>query len=63
MKYFRREPVLAGIVAVSDAETRRAKNVVYFLAHCMRMLQHRGKAYWKIMVGRNVAEGDGPLPY
>jgi amidophosphoribosyltransferase len=54
---------LAGIVAVSDAETTRAKNVVYILAHCMRMLQHRGKAYWKIMVGKNIAEGDGPLPY
>ena len=54
---------MAGIVAVSDAETKRAKNVVYILAHCMRMLQHRGKAYWKIMVGKNIAEGDGPLPY
>lgn len=54
---------MAGIVAVSDAETTRAKNVVYILAHCMRMLQHRGKAYWKIMVGKNIAEGDGPLPY
>lgn len=54
---------MAGIVAVSDAESTRAKNVVYILAHCMRMLQHRGKAYWKIMVGKNIAEGDGPLPY
>jgi amidophosphoribosyltransferase len=63
IKRFRREPDLAGIVAVSDAETRRAKNVVYILAHCMRMLQHRGKAYWKIMVENNFAEGDGPLPY
>lgn len=54
---------MAGIVAVSDAESTRAKNVVYVLAHCMRMLQHRGKAYWKIMVGKNIAEGDGPLPY
>jgi amidophosphoribosyltransferase len=54
---------LAGIVAVSDAEVGRAKNAVYILAHCMRMLQHRGKAYWRIMVGKNVAEGDGPLPY
>ena len=63
MKHFRREPDLAGIVAVSDAVPSRAKNVVYILAHCMRMLQHRGKAYWKIMVDKNVAEGDGPLPY
>lgn len=54
---------MAGIVAVSDAETGRAKNVAYLLAHCMRMLQHRGKAYWKIMVGKNFAEADGPLPY
>lgn len=54
---------MAGIVAVFDAETNRTKNVAYLLAHCMRMLQHRGKAYWKIMVGKNVAEGDGPLPY
>lgn len=63
MKQFRRESGLAGIVAVSDAESKRARNVVYILAHCMRMLQHRGKAYWKIMVGNSRAEGDGPLPY
>jgi amidophosphoribosyltransferase len=54
---------LAGIVAVSDAEIKRARNVAYILAHCMRMLQHRGKAYWKIMVGKNSVDGDGPLPY
>jgi amidophosphoribosyltransferase len=29
----------------------------------MRMLQHRGKAYWKIMIGNSSAEGYGPLPY
>jgi amidophosphoribosyltransferase len=54
---------LAGIVAVSDARSKRTRNVAYVLAHCMRMLQHRGKAYWRIMVGDSMAEGDGPLPY
>ena len=63
MKHFRRKLRLAGIVAVLNAETKRAKNVAYILAHCMRMLQHRGKAYWKMMVGKSIVEGDGPLPY
>jgi amidophosphoribosyltransferase len=54
---------LAGIVAVLDARSKRTRNVAYVLAHCMRMLQHRGKAYWRMMVGDSMAEGDGPLPY
>ena len=28
----------------------------------MRMLQHRGKAYWKIAIGNGVAEREGSLP-
>ena len=30
-------------------------------AHSMRMLQHRGKAYWSITVGNSTASGEGSL--
>lgn len=35
---------------------------MYYLTHAMRMLQHRGKAYWKIMVGSSSAGAEGYLP-
>jgi len=28
----------------------------------MRMLQHRGKAYWKVSIGNNSVDGEGSLP-
>ena len=42
---------MAGIVAIYNHGSEPNKAVNYYLAHAMRMLQHRGKAYWKIMVG------------
>jgi len=52
---------LAGIVAIYSHGTNN-KNVIYYLAHSMRMLQHRGKAYWKMMVGNAATGAEGWLP-
>jgi amidophosphoribosyltransferase len=53
---------LAGIVAVYNLGADASKNAIYYLAHSMRMLQHRGKAYWKMAIGNGVAEREGSLP-
>ena len=52
---------MAGIVAFYSHGTNN-KNVIYYLAHSMRMLQHRGKAYWKMMVGNAATGAEGWLP-
>lgn len=52
---------MAGIVAIYNLEEKK-NNIVYLLAHSMRTLQHRGKAYWKIMVGQRSAAKEGSLP-
>jgi amidophosphoribosyltransferase len=52
---------MAGIVAIYNLEEKKT-NIVYLLAHSMRTLQHRGKAYWKMMVGQRSAAKEGSLP-
>jgi amidophosphoribosyltransferase len=52
---------LAGIVAIYSHGANN-KNIIYYLAHSMRMLQHRGKAYWKMMVGNSSTGAEGWLP-
>ena len=52
---------MAGIVAIYSQNPNN-KNIIYYLAHSMRMLQHRGKAYWKMIVGENAAAAEGSLP-
>lgn len=52
---------MAGIVAIYS-HSAAGKNVIYYLVHSMRMLQHRGKAYWKMMVGGAAAGTEGMLP-
>jgi amidophosphoribosyltransferase len=52
---------LAGIVAIYSHGANN-KNIIYYLAHSMRMLQHRGKAYWKMMVGNASTGAEGWLP-
>jgi len=52
---------VAGIVAIYDLVPQTDKNMVYYLSHSMRMLQHRGKAYWKMIVGKGVAGREGSL--
>lgn len=52
---------MAGIVAIYSHGANN-KNIIYYLAHSMRMLQHRGKAYWKMMVGNSSTGAEGWLP-
>lgn len=52
---------MAGIVAIYS-QNSNSKNIIYYLAHSMRMLQHRGKAYWKMIVGEGAAAAEGSLP-
>ena len=53
---------MAGIVAIYSHTPGPKNNVIYYLAHSMRMLQHRGKAYWKMIVGGGAAGAEGWLP-
>ena len=54
---------MAGIVAIYNQSTEpKSGNVIYDLADAMRMLQHRGKAYWKMMAGAGSAGREGWLP-
>jgi amidophosphoribosyltransferase len=54
---------LAGIVAIySYGSNSKNNNIIYYLAHSMRRLQHRGKAYWKMIVGKGAAGAEGSLP-
>ncbi len=53
---------MAGIVAINTTNVTVSHNIVYLLSHCMRMLQHRGKAYWKMVVAKNAISGEGSLP-
>lgn len=53
---------MAGIVAIYNHGSESNKAVIYYLAHAMRLLQHRGKAYWNMMVGNGYTGGEGSLP-
>jgi amidophosphoribosyltransferase len=54
---------LAGIVAIySYGSDSKNNNIIYYLAHSTRRLQHRGKAYWKMIVGEGAAGAEGSLP-
>ncbi|HZC20268.1 MAG TPA: hypothetical protein VE223_01345, partial [Nitrososphaeraceae archaeon] len=53
---------MAGIVAIYDLVPQIDKSIIYYLSHSMRMLQHRGKAYWKMIVGKGIAQREGSLP-
>ncbi|MDQ4066507.1 MAG: hypothetical protein M3114_02845, partial [Thermoproteota archaeon] len=54
---------MAGIVAIySYGSNSKDNNIIYYLAHSMRRLQHRGKAYWKMIVGEGAAGAEGSLP-
>ena len=53
---------MAGIVAIYGYGSNTQDNIIYYLAHSMRRLQHRGKAYWKMIVGEAAAGAEGSLP-
>ena len=53
---------MAGIVAIYGYGSNTQDNIIYYLSHSMRRLQHRGKAYWKMIVGEAAAGAEGSLP-
>lgn len=54
---------MAGIVALNSMQsTEDNHSIIGLLAHSMRLLQHRGKAYWKMIVGNNASAKEGSLP-
>jgi amidophosphoribosyltransferase len=54
---------VAGIVAICNLVAETNSNIVtHYLAHSMQMLQHRGKAYWKMVIGNGIIGREGSLP-
>jgi amidophosphoribosyltransferase len=54
---------VAGIVAIYNLVADADNNVVtQYLSHSMQMLQHRGKAYWKMVIGDGMIGREGSLP-
>jgi amidophosphoribosyltransferase len=49
-------------VSIYSHDSKSKNNIIYYLAHSMRRLQHRGKAYWKMIVGESAAGAEGSLP-
>jgi amidophosphoribosyltransferase len=52
---------LAGILALYDLSPSPIRVPTYFVKS-MRMLQHRGKAYWKLITDSFATDGDGSFP-
>ena len=54
---------MAGIIALNSLDsTIDNDSIIGLLAHSMRLLQHRGKAYWKMILGHNTCSMEGSLP-
>jgi len=54
---------VAGIVAICNHnENYDKEKLIYNIFRGMQLLQHRGKAFWRIHSGKFKAEGDGSLP-
>ena len=52
---------MAGIFAITNYTADREILASYFI-NSLQMLQHRGKAYWKIIIDNLVSSGIGPFP-
>ena len=52
---------MAGIFAITNYTTDKETLMSYFI-NSLQMLQHRGKAYWKIIIDNLVSSGIGPFP-
>ena len=52
---------LAGIFAIANCTTDKEALMSYFISS-LQMLQHRGKAYWKMIIDNLVSSGIGPFP-
>jgi len=56
-------PRLAGIIALNNLDSTADNDpLIGLLAHAMRLLQHRGKAYWKMILGDKACAKEGSLP-
>src|ERR671938_671712 len=54
---------VAGIVAIYNLVAESDSNILaQYLSHSMQMLQHRGKAYWKMVMGDGIIDREGSLP-
>ena len=55
---------MAGIIAIHNFDVKKesSHDLIFYLVSAMRMLQHRGKAYWKMMIGKKILESEGSLP-
>src|ERR687888_460222 len=53
---------MAGIVAIYNIGSVTNEDIIYYLLYSMRMLQHRGKAYWRMAIGNGVVGREGSLP-
>jgi amidophosphoribosyltransferase len=54
---------VAGIIAICDMnENYEKEKLIYNVFRGMQLLQHRGKAFWKVNSGHFKIEGDGSLP-
>ena len=51
-------------MAIYDFDTKgnSSGEILFYLVSSMRMVQHRGKAYWKMMIGERVLENKGSIP-
>jgi len=52
---------LAGIFAIANCSTDKEDLMSYFI-NSLQMLQHRGKAYWKVIIDNIVSSDIGPFP-
>ena len=52
---------MAGIFAIANYTIDRETLISYFI-NSLQMLQHRGKAYWKIIIDNLISSGIGPFP-
>ncbi len=54
---------MAGIIAISNIyENNEKTKLIYNIFRNMQLLQHRGKAFWKINSGKFYIDGYGALP-
>ncbi|HEY6536714.1 MAG TPA: hypothetical protein VIY08_13080 [Candidatus Nitrosocosmicus sp.] len=54
---------MAGIIAISNIyENNEKTKLIYDIFRNMQLLQHRGKAFWKINSGKFYIDGYGALP-
>ncbi len=58
--------LLAGLILLyrhnETLKKTKDQSTIFYLIHAMRLLQHRGKAYWKLIFDESSIDGVGSLP-